>query len=349
MESVAARILAYYDRCARDLPWRRTRDPYAIWVSEIMLQQTRVATVIPYYEAWLAAFPTVKALAKAPLDRVLARWSGLGYYSRARNLHRGAQYVVAEHGGVLPDSVAALRKIPGIGDYTAGAIASIAFQKPEPLVDGNVIRVLARFYGIAEDVTLAKTRKHFWQLARDLVPTRRPGDFNQGLMELGAEVCTPKADCAACCLRADCVARAQGAVLDLPNRPPRVKREDKPLLALHAIWVRDGQRTLLCKRSPGGLFGGLWEVPQARNLGELKKGFLSAFEVEGTRPALRHEQELTHRRLRIDVWPAQLKTTIDTPPDTYESLGWYDQRGLKNLGLSSATRSILLAMQGKRK
>src|SRR6185503_5707528 len=187
-EVIATAVVAHYAGARRDLPWRRTRDPYAIWVSEIMLQQTRVATVIPYWERWMARFPTVSALAKAPLDDVLAAWAGLGYYSRARNLHAGARAVDARFGGALPSRAAELREVPGIGPYTAGAIASIAFGERAPLVDGNVARVLARVFAIEDDIKSTAGQKALWtaagELMRGLPESAAPGDLNQGLMEL---------------------------------------------------------------------------------------------------------------------------------------------------------------------
>ncbi|MEO8549988.1 MAG: A/G-specific adenine glycosylase, partial [Kofleriaceae bacterium] len=187
---IGAAIVAHYTSVKRDLPWRRSRDPYAIWVSEIMLQQTRVQTVIPYWERWMARFPTVRALAAAPLDDVLAAWAGLGYYSRARNLKKGAETVVAKLSGELPRRASELREVPGIGPYTAGAIASIAFGERAPLVDGNVARVLARVYGITDDIKSTAGQRALWQRAGTLVAelpaSAAPGDLNQGLMELGA-------------------------------------------------------------------------------------------------------------------------------------------------------------------
>ena len=189
---IARRIVAFYRRHRRDLPWRRTADPYAIWVSEIMLQQTRVATVIPYWERWMARFPTVSALATAPLDDVLAAWAGLGYYSRARNLHAGARWVAGEGAGELPRTASGLRAVPGIGPYTAGAIASIAWGERAPLVDGNVARVLARLHGVEDDVKSTAGQRRIWALAGELMTalaaTDAAGELNQGLMELGATV-----------------------------------------------------------------------------------------------------------------------------------------------------------------
>src|SRR5215470_3894591 len=213
--ALASALLRWFSMNARDLPWRRTRDPYAIWVSEIMLQQTRVATVIPYWERWMARFPTVSALAEAPLDDVLAAWAGLGYYSRARNLHAGAQAVGTRFGGALPSCAAELREVPGIGPYTAGAIASIAFGERAPLVDGNVARVLARVFAIEHDIKSTAGSKALWAAAGELMnalPTgAAPGDLNQGLMELGATICAAtQPRCLVCPLARDCDAARTG-------------------------------------------------------------------------------------------------------------------------------------------
>lgn len=251
-------LLAFFDTHARTLPWRESVGPYGVWVSEIMLQQTRVDTVVPYYESWMTRFPTVSALAEAPLESVLEAWSGLGYYSRARNLHKAAAVVREEYGGRLPADLEALKALPGIGDYTAGAVASIAFQQPAPAVDGNVRRVLARLFDI-ETPTPAVLRAH----ATDLVDPARPGDFNQAVMELGATVCTPrKPECGDCPVRQHCLALARGTV---PERPPT--RTHKPVpCETHAVAVprfsRGGETwTLLRRRPTSGLLGGMLEFP----------------------------------------------------------------------------------------
>jgi A/G-specific adenine glycosylase len=205
-----AALLAWFDRNRRELPWRRTRDPYAIWLSEVMLQQTQVATVIPYWERFLARFPTVTALAEAPLDEVLSLWSGLGYYSRARNLHRAANEVVARHGGALPASHAALLALPGFGRYTAGAVASIAFGLPEPLVDGNVARVFSRACAIEGAPGDREREKKLWAEAARWVQGERPGELNQALMELGATVCTARSPRCGLCPLTVCAWRAAG-------------------------------------------------------------------------------------------------------------------------------------------
>ncbi|HEY1908255.1 MAG TPA: A/G-specific adenine glycosylase, partial [Myxococcaceae bacterium] len=208
-----AALLRWYDAQARDLPWRRTRDPYRIWVSEVMLQQTQVSVVLPYWTAFLARFPDLDSLARASLDDVLAAWRGLGYYARARNLHRAAVAVVERHAGGLPDDVDALRALPGFGRYTVGAVASIAFGKEVPLVDGNVARVLARLAGLEGPTGDAGREKQLWALAEALVQGERPGDWNQALMELGATVCRQEQPtCLLCPVRAHCGALASGRV-----------------------------------------------------------------------------------------------------------------------------------------
>ena len=219
--TLRAALLAWYRAERRDLPWRRTRDPYAIWVSETMLQQTRVEAVIPYYERFLARFPTVGALATADLDDVLSAWAGLGYYSRARNLKRAAEQVVADHAGCLPAAPDALRELPGIGRYTAGAIASIAFDRPAPIVDGNVARVLARLHGLREPIEQSAVRARLWAEAERLADGPAPGDLNQALMELGARICVPGTPrCDACPVSPFCDARRAGDAASLPVRAP---------------------------------------------------------------------------------------------------------------------------------
>ncbi len=252
-------LTRWYRLHHRNLPWRATRDPYRIWVSEIMLQQTRVETVCPYYARWLRAFPNIQSLARASDDRVLKLWEGLGYYSRARNLHRAAQTVVREHHGEIPRTVEGLLTLPGIGRYTAGAIASIAFGKRVPLVDGNVARVFARIFAIRANVKSPRTLQSFWRLAENLLPNTAPGDFNQALMELGALVCTP-ADprCDICPLRRVCAARSRGLVEQLPYRgaKPRSVR-----LVAKAAFVKRGNRILLKRRPRHGLLANFWELP----------------------------------------------------------------------------------------
>jgi A/G-specific adenine glycosylase len=258
-KAVRRRLLSWYDANRRDLPWRRTGDPYAIWISESMLQQTRVETVIPYYERFLARFPDPRALADAELEEVLELWTGLGYYSRARNLHRAARVLVRDHDGALPGDAESLRTLPGVGRYTAGAVASIAFDRPEPVVDGNVARVLARLHAIEEDVGASATIRRLWKEAAELAAGPRPGDLNQALMELGATVCTPRRPrCPICPLARRCAAFREGDPEALPVKAK--KSPPRPVRAVAGFVARRG-RWLAVQRPTEGLLGGLWELP----------------------------------------------------------------------------------------
>jgi len=256
----AARLLAWYATHKRDLPWRHdTHDPYRVWISETLLQQTQVVTAIPYYERFLARFPDVHALAAANLDDVLKVWEGAGYYARARHLHRAAREIVARLGGRIPSTVDELLTLPGIGRYTAGAIASIAFNCDAPVLDGNTTRVLCRYFNIANDSKASQTQKELWRLAEELLPHGRAGDFNQALMELGATICTPRnPQCAACPLSRGCAARRLGIQANLPT-----KRKKKKLphhqVAVGVIWKRN--KMLIARRFEKELLGGLWEFP----------------------------------------------------------------------------------------
>ncbi|MDE3091163.1 MAG: A/G-specific adenine glycosylase, partial [Chloroflexota bacterium] len=263
----AARLVSWYAKHKRDLPWRRDRhDPYRVWISETLLQQTQVATVIPYYVRFLARFPNVRALAAANLDAVLKTWEGAGYYARARNLHRAAQEIVQRFGGKVPQTVDELLALPGIGRYTAGAIASIAFNRDAPALDGNVTRVLCRYFNIVDDPKNAGTQKELWKLAEELLPRGKAGTFNQAVMDLGATVCAPRRPaCAVCPLNRGCAARQLGIQERLP-----AKRKKKTLphyqVAVGIIWKRG--RVLIAKRFAKDLLGGLWEFPgghQERN------------------------------------------------------------------------------------
>lgn len=258
--NISDQLLAWWDAGHAQLPWRESADPYAIWVSEIMLQQTQIATVLPYYGRWMAQFPTIEALAAASLDEVLKLWEGLGYYSRARNLQAAAQTVVEEYNGRIPQTVPDLMKLKGIGRYTAGAIASIAFDQPVPVLDGNVIRVLSRLYDLPDDVTETAVKKQLWQTAEQLVPQERPGAYNQALMELGQTICLPAApQCHQCPLADLCLAKARGTQLERPVRPPRRRTPHYDVTA-GIIWREDG-RFLIAQRPFDGLLGGLWEFP----------------------------------------------------------------------------------------
>ena len=252
-------MLKWFGAHARDLPWRRTRDPYAIWVSEIMLQQTQVATAGPYFERFMQRFPTVEKLARARLDSVLKHWEGLGYYSRARNMHKAAKVIVTQYGGNLPADLEKLLSLPGIGPYTAGAVASIAFGRRAPVVDGNVIRVLCRCFRIQANPRETAVQKDLWSLAERLLPPSRPGDFNQALMELGSEICLPRSPrCDACPLHPVCQAHRHG---DETAYPVRSARRKIPHYTVVVGVIFRADRILIDKRKPKGLLGGLWEFP----------------------------------------------------------------------------------------
>jgi A/G-specific adenine glycosylase len=256
IQEIRRRLLDHYDVHRRDLPWRGESDPYRVWVSEVMLQQTRVQTVIPYYRRWMERFPDVEALAAADEDDVLSLWEGLGYYSRARNLQKAARVVRERHGGSLPDSADALRGLPGFGAYTAGAVASIAFNAPAPAVDGNVRRVLSRLFDLA-----APTGAELQARAAELVDPTRPGDFNQALMDLGATVCMPiEPRCSACPLETLCQARVRGTVHLRPGARPR-KVIPQRSFAVAVILDRE-DRVLLVRRPRVGLLGGMWAFPE---------------------------------------------------------------------------------------
>lgn len=335
----------WYDRHKRDLPWRRTRDPYAIWISEVMLQQTRVDTVVPYYERFLRSFPTVEHLASAPLDDLLAHWSGLGYYRRARLLSLAAREIRERYGGRMPQTARELRTLSGVGRYTAGAIASIAYAEPEPVVDGNVIRVLSRVFGLEGDMRQEPGRRRVWALAAELVPARDPGRFNQALMELGATVCLPAAPrCGACPLATGCVALSSERVEALPTLSPRPRARALAMVALVALHPPSG-RTLAARRPREGLFGGLWEPPmvpattaaEARPL-LARHGFAlrTRLDVVGKVSHL-----LTHRRFDVTVVFAEAKRPWRVPGravEPYQQVAW---RHPSELALSTMARKIL--------
>jgi len=342
-------LLSWYDVHRRDLPWRRTRDAYAIWISETMLQQTRVETVIPYYERFLARFPDVESLADADQEEVYAHWAGLGYYSRARNLHTAAKTLVDDFGGTLPDDAAALRSLAGIGRYTAGAVASIAFDRPEAIVDGNVKRVLARRLGIRDDLADRRVEDRLWAEAAMLACGQRPGDLNQALMELGATVCTPRSpDCPACPLRHACDARRAGDAEALPRKASRVRVRS---LRAVAVWLERQGRVLAVKREAGGLLGGLWELPG----GDLEPGEKPAdaaarlieaglgLHIEAIRSAGSVRHEFTHRRLRLHLLRAEAE------PGRVRRRGfsqhrWLAADDLQHLASASLTRKALAAL-----
>ena len=314
MKRARKRLLDWYRANKRAMPWRETRDPYAIWISEAMLQQTRVETVIPYWERFLTLFPDVHTLATADFDDVLGAWAGLGYYSRARNLQAAARQINENHGGKLPDDAETLQTLPGIGRYTAGAVASIAFDRPEPVLDGNVKRVLTRLLGIREDIGQPAVVERLWKEAGALVQGPHPGDLNQALMELGATICSPRTPrCADCPVSQFCDARAVGDAISLP-----IKARKKParrVEAVAALVVRRGQ-ALAVRRPSHGLLAGLWDLPGGDLApGEAPRAGLTrtlreraGLEIARASAIGAIEHVFTHRRLTLHVYRAGTST-----------------------------------------
>ena len=310
LEEIPGRLLKWYDSCRRVLPWREDPTPYRVWVSEIMLQQTRVEAVKPYYERFLSQLPTVTKLAEAPEEQLLKLWEGLGYYNRVRNLQKGAQQVVKEYGGEIPASFEKLRTLPGIGEYTAGAIASIAFGIPVPAVDGNVLRVFSRLLAREDDILDPKVKKRMGQEISTLIPRDRAGDFNQSLMELGATVCLPNGTpkCEECPLREICRAHLLGTEADLPKKAAKKarKREERTLFLLTC-----GGKIALCKRPEKGLLAGMWELPGITGkLGEkeaaeqVQSWGLQAIKLEKL-PAAKHI--FTHVEWHMTGWAGEVR------------------------------------------
>jgi len=339
-------IVGWFQRDARDLPWRNTRDPYRIWLSEVILQQTRVDQGLPYYERFLAAFPTVRGLAEASEDEVLKLWEGLGYYTRARNLHKAAKIVATQHGAELPRSADLLQLLPGVGRYTAGAIASIAFGERAPVVDGNVKRVLARLYDIESPIEETETERDLWALAESLVPPRRPGDFNQGIMELGARICTPKKPyCEGCPVNAHCEARAHGTQEERPVRRPKRAVPHQEIVV--AAIARDGEY-LIGRRPPKGLLGGLWEFPGGKV--EPGESHAQALEREcreelgvtvtvgGMIASVRHAY--THLKVTLNVYRCTIREG-EPLPATHTELRWVAKDAFGEYAFPTANHKFL--------
>lgn len=257
MHPLAQQLLSWYHKEKRDLPWRSNQDPYPIWISEVILQQTRVNQGIPYFHTFMENFPTVDDLANAGEDEVLKTWEGLGYYSRARNLHAGAKYISKECRGVFPSSYDSLLKVKGIGPYTAAAISSICFGQPNPVLDGNVYRVIARHFGLYDDIAKSSSRKVFITTLEKLIPHDNPGDFNQSLMELGATVCTPHSpDCSRCPIAVSCFALGESKQSELPVKTKKTKVKDR---FFHYLVLENNGRSAVSKRAPGDVWQGLYD------------------------------------------------------------------------------------------
>lgn len=340
-------LLGWYDRERRELPWRvsgrRRADPYKIWLSEIMLQQTTVKAVIPYYQRFLARWPTVSTLAAADLNDVLAEWAGLGYYLRARNLHKCARVVVEQCGGAFPRTEAELLALPGIGPYTAAAIAAIAFGEKATPVDGNIERVVARLFAVHQPLPGAKYELR--RLAATLTPAKRPGDFAQAMMDLGATICTPKRpSCLVCPLQGDCHAHAKGVEGGLPRKMAKAERPTRYGVAFLAL--REDGQLLLRQRPESGLLGGMLEVPSTDWLGD----WIAAEDALGSAPvrgswwpvpgSIIHT--FTHFRLELMVYraivPVESQLTFWSDPERCQ---WVPRRSLERVALPSVMRKVI--------
>ncbi|AKS42007.1 A/G-specific adenine glycosylase [Wenzhouxiangella marina] len=301
--SFSERLLAWWERHGRhDLPWQTDRSPYRVWLSEIMLQQTQVATAKPYFERFTQRFPELEDLARAEIDEVLALWSGLGYYARARNLHRSAELCLERHDGSLPEQAEALQALPGVGRSTANAILAQAWDRRAPILDGNVKRVLARHRAIAGWPGRSSVEKLLWQAAEELTPDNRAADYTQAIMDLGATVCRPRnPDCRRCPVAEDCRARIEGRTEELPGRRPKKTR---PRRQAEYLLLRDSAgRVLLERRPPAGIWGGLWSLPEHDSL-ELSG------ELEPLPSPAPMEHEFSHFSLRLEFHHVRLDTAI---------------------------------------
>jgi A/G-specific adenine glycosylase len=351
---ISRRLLAWYKKNKRDLPWRKTRDPYRIWVSEIMLQQTRVETVIPYYERFLKRYPDVRSLARAPLDDVLKAWENLGYYSRARHLHEAARVVVNRFGGAIPCTKDQLLQLPGVGAYTAGAVLSIAFDNPCAAVDGNVIRVIARLFGIEKPVDGKEMKKKIEGIAQQLVPSVEPGHYNQALMDLGSGVCTPRGpDCTACPLAGVCVARAKKIQEAIPAKKKTAAVPHRESVA--AVLCNDAGEILMVKRPQQGLLGGLWSFPGSAlaegdaPAAKLRKALREelGLKVVAGKELFRVEHGYSHFSITVRVFGGRLRETIPAPGGNAK-FRWAGTKDFSRLALSGLERKILKGLQGKK-
>lgn len=341
------RLLAWYDTHARDLPWRRSRDPYRVWVSEVMLQQTVVAAVVPHFERFLARFPTVNDLAAAPEEDVLRHWEGLGYYRRARQLHRAATVLRDQHAGQFPRDILTVRRLPGIGRYTAGAILSIAFDQPQPILEANTIRLLARLLAFGGDTAATAGQKLLWETAERLVPQRAAGRFNQALMELGSQVCTPRnPNCDDCPLAALCPTRRWGLAESIPAARARPTIEQ---VREAAVVVRRGRSVLLRKRQPGERWAGMWDFPrfpladnEPASVGKTLRDEVhraTGWLIEPGRLLTSIRHSVTRFRITLDCYEAaaiERRKTSTAPPE----LCWVYPARLAEYPLSTSARRL---------
>ena len=338
LTAAVAPLLAWYGENRRELPWRKNTDPYRVWVSEIMLQQTRVAAVIPYYERWMEALPDIYALANVDEERLMKLWQGLGYYSRARNLQKAARMIVSEYGGRFPDTYDELRKLPGVGEYTAGAVASIAFSRKVGAVDGNVLRIAARVGNIHEDILDQRIKKTLQLMVDDVVPKERSGDFNQALMDLGATVCLPngKPLCEVCPLADLCKAREMGTEQELPIRSKKSRRRVEKLTVF--LLVRDGAAALR-KRGEDGLLSGLWEFPNV--LGTLDEDGAASELSRWGLTALDWKQKITAKHIFTHVEWHMTGYLVAVKGDGAEEFVWVDREHLDSFAVPGAFQKYL--------
>jgi A/G-specific adenine glycosylase len=348
--TIVRSLLAWFACNARDLPWRRTRDPYAIWVSEIMLQQTQVKTVLPYWERWMRELPNIAALARARTERLHKLWEGLGYYTRVRNLQKAARLVIERHGGRFPADFAQVLELPGIGRYTAGAVCSIAFNQPKPILDGNVVRVLSRVFGIGGDPRTTHTRARLWRIAEDLVRRaakqtsrnrRHASDFNQAMMELGAVVCMPRQPrCDACPVAKCCVAYRESRVQELPRLGPRVRATPRRFVAFVAQYRN---RFLVRQRPAGVLNAHLWEFPNVE-LASNEFDFHHAarrtlgLTPQSLQPLCTIKHSITRYRITLEVFRLAGPLACGTAVASGKWLTWKE---LSRLPFASAHKQIL--------
>jgi A/G-specific adenine glycosylase len=338
----APRVLDWFDQFGRvDLPWQHDTSPYRVWVSEIMLQQTQVATVIPYFERFMTVFPTVQSLADAPQDQVLHLWTGLGYYARARNLHSAAQFVCTELGGVFPYSVEALCELPGVGRSTAGAIVSIAFGQRAVILDGNVKRVLARHRAVAGWPGQAKIHQQLWRIADEYTPAQRTADYSQAMMDLGATRCTRSAPaCTSCPLNGDCEALALGKQSAYPGKKPR---KTLPIKSTIFLMVRDEGGDIWLERRPArGIWGGLWCFPQVADITQANNWCLDRWGLEPVAIDVWEGFRHTFSHYHLDILPVHI-TLAGTPAAVMEERGqlWYNRRRPPEIGLAAPVASLL--------
>lgn len=335
----AKAVLHWFDQHGRhDLPWQHNKTPYRVWVSEIMLQQTQVTTVIPYYQKFMASFPTVEALAQASSDEVLHHWTGLGYYARARNLHKCAQTVVQEFGGEFPQTVEELECLSGIGRSTAGAIASISMGKHAAILDGNVKRVLSRFHAIEGWPGNKKVADQMWEIAERYTPAKRTGEYTQAMMDLGATLCTrSKPQCQICPLMLQCEAYAQDNVKAFPNSKPK---KEKPIKSVRLLILQHKRDVLLLQQPNSGIWGGLWIFPQ-QPMDETP--FESPWLIQQTVKATEHKEVFRHTfsHYHLDIEPVKVELNQKSEQVAEAQMLWYNLDNPASVGLAAPVKKLL--------